>query len=95
MLGLPRELITQVAGDRTAGFYRPRVADGASARTVEVYSWGGLTSGPASRALWLLFLPFILINLSHWMLPPANPRSRVAALAGSMSVQVLRLIGLS
>ena len=95
MLGLPRELITQVAGDRAAGFYRPKVADGASTRTVEVYSWGGLTSGPASRALWLLFLPFILINLSHWMLPPANPRSRVAALAGSMSVRVLRLIGLS
>ena len=36
----------------------------------EAYSWGGLTSGLESRALWLLFLPFIFINLAHWMLPP-------------------------
>ena len=57
----------------------------------EAYSWGGLTSGPASRALWLLFLPFIFINLAHWMLPPATRRRRAAA----VSVGLLRLIALS
>ena len=57
----------------------------------EAYSWGGLTSGPASRALWLLFLPFIFINLAHWMLPPAARQRRAAA----VSVGLLRLIALS
>ena len=33
----------------------------------ESYSWGGLTSGKASRALWLLLLPFALANLAGWM----------------------------
>ena len=33
----------------------------------ESYSWGGLTSGRASRALWLLLLPFALANLAGWM----------------------------
>jgi hypothetical protein len=36
-----------VAGDATAGFYRGPDADG---RHRESYSWGGLTSGRASRA---------------------------------------------
>ena len=58
---------------------------------MEAYSWGGLTSGPASRAVWLLFLPFIFINLSHWMLPPAARQRRAAA----VSVGLLRLIALS
>ena len=60
-------------------------------RVLEAYSWGGLTSGPASRAVWLLFLPFIFINLAHWMLPPATRQRRAAA----VSVGLLRLIALS
>jgi hypothetical protein len=64
-------------------------------RVLEAYSWGGLTSGPASRALWILFLPFILINLAHWMLPPGRSDSWVAARAGHWSVRLLRLLGLS
>jgi hypothetical protein len=59
---------------------------------MEAYSWGGLTSGRASRALWLLFLPFIFINLAHWMLPPAASNRRAAA---AISVGLLRLIALS
>jgi hypothetical protein len=31
---------------------------------------GGLTSRAALQALWLLLLPFSLVNLAHWMLPP-------------------------
>jgi hypothetical protein len=53
-----------VAGDATAGFYRGPDTDG---RHRESYSWGGLTSGRASRALWLLLLPFALANLAGWM----------------------------
>ena len=72
-------------------------------RSVEAYSWGGLTSGRASRALWLLFLPFILINLAHWMLPPMQGKdrdgdmkpSRPKSAAAPACVVLLRLIGLS
>jgi hypothetical protein len=59
-------------------------------RQTEAFCWGGLTSGPATRALWLLFLPFIFVNLAHWMLPPTE-RKRWA----SWSVRLLRLLGLT
>lgn len=99
LLGCPTEFIDQKAGDKSAGFYRRQQwIDDASGdrqatwrRVMEAYSWGGLTSGPASRALWLLFLPFIFINLAHWMLPPATGQRRSAAIA----VGLLRLIALS
>ena len=99
LLGCPTEFMEQVAGDKSAGFYRrqPWVDDAISPQPAiwrkvpEAYSWGGLTSGPASRALWLLFLPFIFINLAHWMLPPAARQRRAAA----VSVGLLRLIALS
>src|ERR1700682_3470188 len=99
LLQCPTEFLEEVAGDKSAGFYRrQRWIEDAQAnpsaewrRALEAYSWGGLTSGPASRALWLLFLPFIFINLSHWMLPPATERRRAAA----VSVCLLRLIALS
>jgi hypothetical protein len=98
LLGCPSEFLNRVAGDQSAGFYRrqPWIDDATSGppaawrRVMEAYSWGGLTSGPASRAVWLLFLPFIFINLAHWMLPPAT-KQRGAAI----SVALLRLIALS
>lgn len=57
-----------VAGDpaRTS-FWRaaPR-----GSRVLEGYSWGGLTSGGKTRALWLLLLPFTLLNVAAWTHPP-------------------------
>jgi pimeloyl-ACP methyl ester carboxylesterase len=99
LLSCPTEFLEEVAGDKSAGFYRrqPWLEDatngspGAWRRVVEAYSWGGLTSGPASRAVWLLFLPFIFINLAHWMLPPATTQRFAAA----VSVGLVRLIALS
>lgn len=99
LLSCPTELLEEVAGDKAAGFYRrpPWMEDATAGppsgwrKVLEAYSWGGLTSGPASRAVWLLFLPFIFINLAHWMLPPAT-RHRFAA---AVSVGLLRLIALS
>ena len=99
LLNCPTEFLEQQAGDKSAGFYRRQewIDDTASPpmpgkwrRVMEAYSWGGLTSGRASRALWLLFLPFILIDLAHWMLPPAGTRRPAA-----ISVGLLRLIALS
>lgn len=58
----------QVAGDDTAGFYRGAIPD--PTRTVEAYSWGGLTAKSRSRAFWVLLLPFSLVNLAGWMVEP-------------------------
>jgi hypothetical protein len=78
---LDRPLVRQVAGDKTAGFYRPRLAvertddpPGSTGRgaALEAYSWGGLTSGAPSRALWLLLLPFTLVNVAPRLRPPAG-----------------------
>ena len=99
LLNCPTEFLEEVAGDKAAGFYRrqPWIEDatagppGGWRKVLEAYSWGGLTSGPASRAVWLLFLPFIFINLAHWMLPPATKHRFAAA----VSVGLLRLVALS
>lgn len=65
MLGVP--VTTLVAGDESAGFFRPWKPDeGEPPR--EAYSWGGLTSASALRALWVLLTPFALANLAGWML---------------------------
>ncbi|MFC1421184.1 hypothetical protein [Streptacidiphilus cavernicola] len=74
--------LSQLTGDTVAGTYRrwqdrhaeaepERYRDGA---VEEAYSWAGLTSGSAGRALWLLLLPFMFANLAHWM-RPAAPRT--------------------
>ncbi|SKB04281.1 hypothetical protein [Aeromicrobium choanae] len=78
MLGVAPEDVVQVAGDRLTGFYR--IADGAhpplrtlpAGLSLEAYSWGELTSGVrgvlgwVTRVLWLVLLPFALVNLAFW-----------------------------
>lgn len=97
---LDRPLVRQVAGDKIAGFYRPRLAEewtdqavGDQAVTgpyLEGYVWGGFTSGSPSRALWLLLLPFTLINTAPRLRPAGPPGRRVKAL-----IVVSRLLALS
>jgi hypothetical protein len=85
---LDRPLVEQVAGDKIAGFYRPRLqAERVDARPsslaperpgaplLEGYNWGGLTSGSPGRALWLPLLPFTLVNLAPRARPPQRDRS--------------------
>ncbi|MCZ2524952.1 hypothetical protein ODJ75_09685 [Streptomyces sp. HB2AG] len=81
MLGDRR--IVRVQGDDTAGLYRRTDDADAESRpgghreepVPEAYSWCNLTSGNSSRALWLLLLPFMVVNLAHWMRPaPAGRR---------------------
>ena len=80
---LDRPLVEQVAGDKIAGFYRPRLqAERSDARPgslaperpgaplLEGYNWGGLTSGSPGRALWLPLLPFTLVNVAPRARPP-------------------------
>jgi hypothetical protein len=64
--------VTTVAGDASVVFARPadeaaRAEDGG---VLEGMSWGRLTSGLASQALWLLLLPFALANLALFTVPP-------------------------
>ncbi|MFD9503769.1 hypothetical protein [Streptomyces sp. NPDC060035] len=97
MLGDPRT--TRITGDATAAIYRrtedieaeqhpERHRDGPVA---EAYCWSNLTSGNGSRALWLLLLPFMVVNLAHWMRPTARGRTVAVRLYG----MVVRLVALS
>src|SRR4051795_7034926 len=77
MLGV--EDVVSVAGNKLSGFYRRNplvvhVPDPAATRPAEAFSWGGFTSGAASRALWLLLLPYGLVNAASWMHPVASSR---------------------
>ncbi|MEO7351872.1 MAG: hypothetical protein ABIR34_09865 [Marmoricola sp.] len=77
MLGVEGSEVGQVAGDGLTGIYR---ANGPlpyrdlteTGVSVEAYSWGALTSGVqgflgwVKRALWLILLPFALVNLAYW-----------------------------
>src|SRR5437773_5954197 len=71
---LQHSQVVQVAGDSGAGFFRRRwdsgsVAEDTAARRVEAYSWGSLTAGSGQRALWLLLMPFLLVNVAFWAMP--------------------------
>jgi hypothetical protein len=90
-----------------AGFYRRwwpggrpygKDRDIEARRHREAYSWGGLTSGAGSRALWLLLLPFMLLNVAFYMTPrpPVQDRgSSVRSLLRKVSAAVQRLLALT
>ncbi|MFF9059569.1 hypothetical protein ACF09K_12910 [Streptomyces sp. NPDC014882] len=101
MLNDPRTV--RITGDDTAAVYR-READvdaentenaatgGPGDRPVpEAYVWSNLTSGNGTRALWLLLLPFMVVNLAHWMRPAARQGTRAVRLYGLL----VRLTGLT
>ncbi|WP_304452186.1 hypothetical protein [Nocardiopsis sp. YSL2] len=89
----------RVGGDRLAGFFRwRREPDTETVPGVrrEIFAWGNLTSGRSSRALWLLLLPFMLLNVAYWMRPGRMDRepaglSRVANNVYGASVRLLAL----
>ncbi|TQN27598.1 hypothetical protein FHX37_4320 [Haloactinospora alba] len=102
--GDPEELLDvestkRVAGDGLAGFFRwrpPEDTRSLSGVPREIYTWGNLTSGRSSRALWLLLLPFMLVNIAYWMRPghtsPQSPlASRMADGAYGTAVRLLAL----
>jgi hypothetical protein len=88
LVGVPH--VNRVAGTPRAGFYRSPAwitLDGPK-RNLEGYSWGGMTSSSVFRALWIILLPFALINLVGWMFPhagratspdPRRPRDAIVA----------------
>jgi hypothetical protein len=98
MLNDPRTV--RITGDDTAAVFRraddvdaeERPAEHRDAPVPEAYVWCNLTSGNGSRALWLLLLPFMVVNLAHWMRPTSEGhRLRTVRLYGLL----VRLAGLS
>ncbi|MER6163194.1 hypothetical protein [Streptomyces violaceorubidus] len=97
MLDDPRTV--RVTGDHIAAVFRRTEDADAESRpedyrgrpVPEAYVWCNLTSGNGTRALWLLLLPFMVVNIAHWMRPAAHGRTRTVRLYGLL----LRLTGLT
>jgi chromate transport protein ChrA len=98
MLDDPRTV--RITGDGIAAVFRR--ADDVDAETSpddrrrdgpvpEAYVWCNLTSGNGTRALWLLLLPFMVVNLAHWMRPNSRGHRRTVRLYGLL----VRLTGLT
>jgi len=79
LVGVPH--VNRVAGTQRAGFYRSPawISLEGPKRNLEGYSWGGMTSSSVLRALWIVLLPFALINLVGWMFPHAGSASNPVA----------------
>ncbi|MGW8064304.1 hypothetical protein ACVV2G_19030 [Streptomyces ziwulingensis] len=97
MLDDPRTV--RITGDHIAAVFRRAEDADAESRpedyrgrpVPEAYVWCNLTSGNGTRALWLLLLPFMVVNLAHWMRPTAHGRIRAVRLYGLL----VRLAGLT
>ncbi|QEV73552.1 hypothetical protein CP983_38960 [Streptomyces chartreusis] len=97
MLDDPRTV--RITGDGTAAVFRraddvdaeDRPDDLREQPVPEAYVWCNLTSGNSARALWLLLLPFMVVNLAHWMRPATHDRTRTVRLYGLL----VRLAGLT
>ncbi|MGW5847544.1 hypothetical protein ACWFQ8_06175 [Streptomyces sp. NPDC055254] len=99
LLGDPRTV--RVTGDSTAAVFRRTEDADAEAHpdryagrpVPEAYCWSRLTSGNGARALWLLLLPFMVVNLAHWARPatPARDPAPRAVRAYGLLVRILAL----
>jgi hypothetical protein len=89
VLGIDEKPV-QVSGDKNSGFYR-RPGDS----TLEAYSWGGLTSGDKQRALWLVLLPFLLVNVAYYARPGYDPEARGNVRTDALSRALQRVFALS
>ncbi|MFI6285108.1 hypothetical protein ACIBCM_10165 [Streptomyces sp. NPDC051018] len=112
----PQELLgdpaaVQISGDRRARLHR-RPADADAEQhpedyqggrpVTEVYSAGARAGDGPVRALWLLVLPFLLVNLAAWMGPgaPGGPHPRrtrahgvlTRLLAAALTVQLFTAV---
>lgn len=82
----------RVAGDDVVGFYRTADING---RHVEAYSWGGLTSRSQWRSLWLLLLPFALLNVAGWAQRSAPSASAQKDPRASLTGRLVAILGLT
>ncbi|TYC19373.1 hypothetical protein FXF52_36850, partial [Micromonospora sp. MP36] len=97
---LDHPVVVRVAGDRDAGFYRPRpgfgVTSGPGGVVIEAYQWRNLTASTVSRTLSLIFLlPFMFSNLAAWLRPPGGNGDTVKALCRVLGATITVIFVLS
>ncbi len=80
------------AGDRYVRFERPVRAQ-LGGTVLEGMSWGRLTSGAVTQALWLLLLPFAMVNLGYWSRPWGD-EGEFGRRAGHVHRVLVRLVAL-
>ncbi|WP_315904047.1 hypothetical protein, partial [Streptomyces fulvoviolaceus] len=99
--------VVQVGGDDIAGLHRraadvdaeQRPEDYRDRPVCEAYRWPRLSPGNPGRLLWFLLLPFMVVNLAHWMRPPARGHQRLVRLHGllvrltALSLTVAMVVG--
>ena len=85
--------VRQVAGDEWARIFRAIDDDGrevgAPGHVVEALHWGRYTSGSWTFALWLLLVPFGMVNVARFMLPEGTAGRRALTVAAG----ALRALG--
>ncbi|HYO85249.1 MAG TPA: hypothetical protein VES01_02140 [Dermatophilaceae bacterium] len=91
--------VDRVAGDDTTGLYRAKNSDPTALVETQAYSWGQLTSGQRAakdlrRALWLLLLPFALVNVAFWA-RPEFPDKGGPSKTGGLASYLARVIALT
>ena len=93
----------RVDHDPVVAFYQRKVPPYGPDHVLEAYNWSSLTSGSWVKGLWLLLVPFGLVNAAHFMLPRYRTREPSADQDQSWSAghvaqvvaeAALRLIGL-
>jgi len=102
--------VKQVGGDTRGRFFRPADSLGnerqqQDGRILEAYHWGRFTSGSWTQALWLLIIPFGLVNAAAFTLPPipgnsagggaSTERHSFALASHTLAVASLRVISLA
>lgn len=90
--------VGQVAGEAFGRVFRPTSAVGEPVRPapnhlLEGYHWGQFTSGSWRQGLWLLVIPFGLVNAAQFTLP--RPVTAWAKVWHFTAGSLLRLIGLA
>ena len=84
--------------DKRSEFLQCEDADPAgdeTGRTLEEFRWGNYTSGSPRNALWLLLLPFAVINATQFMIYRPWTATILAEAAYAVASALLRLLGLA
>ena len=92
--------VRQVAGDELGRFFQPsdvlkRPIQPNTGEVVEGYHWGQLTAGSWRQGLWLLLIPFGLVNAAAYMLPDPYRSTAAARWWQGFCLATIRLLGLA
>ena len=91
--------VAQTDGGGASRFFSAVDSDGVilpgkDGQALEAYHWGHYTSGTSWQALWLLLVPFGLINAAQFMVPAPASRPKRSVNAQAAASALLRLLAL-